>query len=112
MKRAELLTLIDRALAEGGHEALSGVRTLKDELSWMERRAVQRARVDGLNWAEIGRVLGVPRQTVHDRFGTGLPPFRPDRRSEYEKSEAVFVALRDGKRSARSAEVDDDVVAW
>jgi hypothetical protein len=112
MKRSELYELIDRALADGGHEALSGVRNLRDELSWIEQRAVQRARADGLNWAEIGRVLGVARQTVHDRFGTSLPPFRPDRRSEYERAEAAFIALRDGKRTGRNPELDDEVVAW
>jgi DNA-directed RNA polymerase specialized sigma24 family protein len=31
-------------------------------------QAVQTARAAGLSWAEIGRVLGVPRQLLHRRF--------------------------------------------
>jgi hypothetical protein len=46
MKRAELYTLIDQSLAEGGQDALSGVRLLRDELLWTERRAVQNTELD------------------------------------------------------------------
>ncbi|MDT5360318.1 MAG: hypothetical protein QOC69_2080 [Mycobacterium sp.] len=31
--------------------------------------AVRTARVAGYSWAEIGRVLGVPKQSLHRRFG-------------------------------------------
>jgi DNA-directed RNA polymerase specialized sigma24 family protein len=43
----------------------------RDELASARARyeqAVQNARAAGLSWAEIGRVLGVPKQLLHRRF--------------------------------------------
>jgi DNA-directed RNA polymerase specialized sigma24 family protein len=40
-------------------------------------RAVQSARASGLSWAEIGRVLGVPKQVLHRRFRSAMTPPTP-----------------------------------
>jgi hypothetical protein len=79
MRTAELHQLLDVALEQDGHTAVSGVRRLREHLVWIERRAVQRARADGLNWAEIGRLLGISRQAASERFNAllGTPPTVP-----------------------------------
>ncbi|MEP4650495.1 MAG: hypothetical protein ABJ314_09950, partial [Ilumatobacter sp.] len=49
--------------------ALSSLRLLVDDyLPWLERRSVHRAREAGTSWAGIARLLGVERQSVHQRF--------------------------------------------
>jgi hypothetical protein len=52
----------------------------RDDLSRARARyekAIRTARVVGLSWGEIGRVLGVPRQALHRRFRTIAPPRTP-----------------------------------
>ena len=39
--------------------------------------AVQKARIAGLSWGEIGRVLGVSRQQLHRRFSRPGPTAAP-----------------------------------
>jgi hypothetical protein len=64
---------IDPVLAEvlGG----AGVRELaaaRDDLERAKRRyvgAIRGARVAGLSWSEIGRVMGESKQALHRRFG-------------------------------------------
>lgn len=48
---------------------LAAIARAKAELSREEAAAVRHARVHGMSWAEIGRVLGVSRQALHKRFG-------------------------------------------
>ena len=45
------------------------VAEAKRELSRDEEVAVRRARAAGLSWAEIGTLLGVSKQAMHQRYG-------------------------------------------
>ena len=41
----------------------------KRELAAAEAAAVRRARVQGFSWAEIGTLLGVSKQAMHQKYG-------------------------------------------
>ncbi|WP_210651879.1 sigma factor-like helix-turn-helix DNA-binding protein [Nocardioides sp. SYSU D00065] len=41
----------------------------KRELAAAEAAAVRRARVHGFSWAEIGTLLGVSKQAMHQKYG-------------------------------------------
>jgi hypothetical protein len=113
MKREDLYALIDLAFSQRGDDSIGGVRSLRAELEWLERRAVHRARADGLSWASIGRLLDVSPQGARQRFGKTVPPFRPDRLTDAEKSEAAFRALLAGRRHVgHDRENDNDPIAW
>jgi hypothetical protein len=112
MKKAELYELIDIALAESADEALSGVRCLREELEWLERRAVFKGRAEGRNWAEIGRLLDTSRQDTHRRFSKAQPPFRVQPPDPAVERERTFKALLEGRSTPPDAEVDDDPIAW
>jgi hypothetical protein len=111
MRTQELHELIDLALSQDGHDALSGVRLIREHIDWIERRAVQRARQDGLNWAEVGRLLGLTRQGASQRFSALLatPPFatRPDPAPEPNDGLARLIREYRGKPKD-----DPDPVAW
>jgi DNA-directed RNA polymerase specialized sigma24 family protein len=54
-----------------------GLAEARDDLARARARyeqAVQAARAAGLSWAEIGRVLGVPKQVLHRRFRSARTP--------------------------------------
>jgi hypothetical protein len=111
MQKAALYELIDMAVSEGADDALSGVRCLREEIEWLERRAVFRGRADGLSWADIGRLLDTSRQDAHRRFAKAKPPFRVQRPDPAVEREHVFKALLAG-RPARAVDQDDDPIAW
>ncbi|MFL0578212.1 sigma factor-like helix-turn-helix DNA-binding protein [Dietzia sp. 179-F 9C3 NHS] len=48
---------------------LAAIATAKRDLAREEAAAVRHARIHGMSWAEIGRVLGVSKQALHKRFG-------------------------------------------
>lgn len=48
---------------------LAAVAEAKAEVARAEAAAVRHARTHGLSWAEIGTILGVSKQALHQRFG-------------------------------------------
>jgi hypothetical protein len=58
---------------DGGGETpvaqLARIAEAKRELSRAEEVAVRRGRAAGLSWAEIGTLLGVSKQAMHQRYG-------------------------------------------
>jgi len=58
---------------DGGDETpvmqLSRVAEAKREVGRAEEVAVRRARAAGLSWSEIGTLLGVSKQAMHQRYG-------------------------------------------
>ncbi|WP_336856527.1 hypothetical protein [Sinomonas albida] len=50
-------------------EALAAARELRRAADRTEATVVRRARIQGLNWAEIAQSLGVTRQAVHKKYG-------------------------------------------
>lgn len=120
--RAELEELVRSALDDDARSALGAVRRLAgDELPWLERRAVRLARQDGMSWARIARLLGLPRQTAYRRFRhlDGSAPRRPKPIGWYEPgADAERDFLRERRDQRLAAELADwevtgsDVVPW
>jgi DNA-directed RNA polymerase specialized sigma24 family protein len=50
-------------------EQLVRIAEAKRDLGRDEEVAVRRARSAGLSWAEIGTLLGVSKQAMHQRYG-------------------------------------------
>lgn len=48
---------------------LAAIARAKAEIAREEAAAVRHARMHGLSWAEIGTILGVSKQALHQRFG-------------------------------------------
>ena len=63
-----------RTAVDGGGEdspvrQLARIAEARAELGRAEEIAVRRARGAGLSWAEIGTLLGVSKQAMHQRYG-------------------------------------------
>jgi DNA-directed RNA polymerase specialized sigma24 family protein len=48
-------------------QELASVRLAREAVQVRERAAVQAARLEGMSWAEVSRLLGLSVSTVHDR---------------------------------------------
>ena len=109
MKISELHDLLDRAVSDDGHLSCYAVNTLRNELDWLEIRAVHNARTQGLTWSQIGRLLSMTRQAVTKKFGTPKPPFRTNVPVSYsDRHQGQLSTLRaDARRSN-----DSEPVAW
>src|SRR5262245_45234724 len=115
MVRDELHRLVDDVLGEDARSALIAYRNLAEQqLPWLEQRVVAQARLDGLNWAQIGRLLGRSRQSVRDRFASLVPgiapgpietPFERMLRKQNEGFEQLMRRINGGPD-------DDEPVAW
>jgi hypothetical protein len=111
VRKEQLYELIDLALSQDGHSALDGVRHLRANLEWIERRAVQRARDEGMNWAEVGRLLGMSRQSASERFRALLatPPFRALPEPASDPNDGLARLIREYRGKPKD---DPDPVAW
>lgn len=108
--RRELQRLIDEALGDDPKRALIAARRLGDDhVPWIEARAVARARHEGWNWAQIGRLLGRTRQSVRARHQHTVPggPPGPGGRDPVRDWEHLQGDLRRMREFA-----EDEAVGW
>ena len=117
--RTVLIRLIDDALSDDPRIALAASHALEDEVEWLVKRAVARARVRGYNWGAIGRLLGMTRQGARKRFPLEppLPPpyrRRMDRYHQQERDVERTLNQMRAKREGRAFDPveDDDPIAW
>jgi len=72
-QRQRRLTLMEVATDSAGDDSpvarLARIAQMRADLSRAEEIAVRRARAAGLSWAEIGTLLGVSKQAMHQRYG-------------------------------------------
>ena len=111
--RKHLIELLDDALSRDPRAALVAARELKEEVRWLESKAVALARVNGYGWGRIGRLLGISRQSAAERFRLAPPVASPstlraarERRHDHE-AERVRRILTD-----RQQPEPDDPVFW
>lgn len=58
-----------RRVAEGDIEGLADLASLRDELDRALHTAVSGLRAEGFSWAQIGRRLGMTKQSAYERWG-------------------------------------------
>jgi hypothetical protein len=72
--RDTIVRHVDEALGDDPRIALIAARKLlRDDVPWLELRAVRHARVYGYNWARIGRLLQRSRQALRSRYRAHAP---------------------------------------
>jgi DNA-directed RNA polymerase specialized sigma24 family protein len=59
-------------------DRLARARKQTEKADQALRAAVTQARRDGASWADVGRVLGITRQTAQQRFGRARVPLDPE----------------------------------
>lgn len=68
----DLVALVRSAGDDDPIDGLVAAARARQELERLEGVQVRAARNRGLSWAEIATLLGVSRQAVHKKYGTGL----------------------------------------
>lgn len=112
--RDELVRMIDRALGDDARDALIASRQLREELLWLEQRAVVHARAAGFDWGRIGRNLGLTRQGARQKFGKlalMMPPHVRALDRERRQSNDVMRLLHQ-MEDRRQHPFPDDPVLW
>lgn len=112
----DLRQLVSDAGGTNPRLALASVKLLGDELEWLLVRAVRLARAEGYDWASIGRLLGVTRQSARERFDRLAPrvgPIPPHvrGRTTFEQQANEIVERAADRRRRREFE-GDDPPAW
>ncbi|WP_136609529.1 hypothetical protein [Sinomonas albida] len=69
MEVDDVLKIVQATGDDDPREALAAARELRRAADRTEAAVVRRARIQGLNWAEIAQSLGVTRQAVHKKYG-------------------------------------------
>jgi DNA-directed RNA polymerase specialized sigma24 family protein len=75
---AEQADVVAQTASEDPEVGLRGVASLRALLDAVEELQVRRARELGWSWQQIAALLGVSKQAVHQKYGTGAR--RPRRR--------------------------------
>ena len=94
--------------------ALASVKALENELDWLLVRAVRLARAEGYDWARIGRLLGMSRQSARERFDRLAPKYGPlpphtRGRTPWERHATEVAESRADARRRSEFETDDPV---
>ncbi|AUS81047.1 hypothetical protein C1701_24935 [Actinoalloteichus sp. AHMU CJ021] len=71
MSDSVLADLVSAAEGEDPLDALRATAELRRRSERLEAVQVRRARVAGVSWARIAEVLGVSKQAVHKKYGSG-----------------------------------------
>jgi hypothetical protein len=108
--------LIDE-LARGGppEDAVAAARELSAAADEALQATVDRARVAGQSWREIGDVLGTSRQAAFQRFGhpvdprTGAPMSRDVPPDAADRAVAIFTWHDEGRWEEIIAELDENM---
>lgn len=69
MEVDDVLKIVQATGDDDPRGALAAARELRRAADRTEAAVVRRARIQGLNWAEIAQSLGVTRQAVHKKYG-------------------------------------------
>ncbi|MCB0981728.1 MAG: hypothetical protein H6513_04145 [Acidimicrobiaceae bacterium] len=108
--RNELVLLIDQVLGDDPKRALAAACQLRQEIVWLEQRAVAHARANGFDWGRIGRNLGLTRQGARKKFGnlTVAAPPHVVARDRSRQQEYEFTRLWNRISEGRYGEGGDD----
>jgi predicted transcriptional regulator len=68
--------VVAQTASEDPEIGLRGVASLRALLEAVEELQIRRARDLGWSWQQIAELLGVSKQAVHQKYGTGRRPKR------------------------------------
>jgi hypothetical protein len=109
--------MIDRALGDDAKAALIAARQLKGEVEWLTERSVALARRESYDWGQVGRLLGMTRQSARERFKAAPPRLPPHvvARNRYlaeERETERLIRALDRAKGRTHDEDNEDVVPW
>jgi hypothetical protein len=95
-------------------DAVAAARRLAELVDGVLRESVDRARVAGHTWQEVGAVLGTTRQAAFQRFGRAMDPrtgapMTPARPGAAEHAVALVGAVVEGRWADACADFDATV---